>query len=284
MKQLQWFPGHMAKARRIIEEKLPLVDVVIELLDARIPLSSRNPMINEIIKNKPKLIILNKSDLADEKATKEWVEYLKKESYTISVSSLDMNNLDTIILKASKEILKEKLLNDQKKGLKNKAIRIMVVGIPNVGKSTFINKLAKRSALITGDKPGVTKQMQYVKISDELELLDNPGILWPKFENENVAYNLALIGSIKDQIIPIDDVAIYGIKKINKYYPQVLMERYGAKYSEDILETYDAIGRRMGLLLPKNQIDYDKVSIVFLYDLRHKKLGRLTFERVDENV
>ena len=285
MKQLQWFPGHMAKARRLIEEKLPMVDLIVELLDARIPYSSSNPMLNDIIKGKPKLVILNKSDLADPKETARWLEHLNKYSFAITASSTnDKNLIDRIVAKAN-EILKEKIEKDLKRGIQKRPIRIMVIGIPNVGKSTFINKLVGRSALVTGDKPGVTKSIQYIKIGSQLELLDNPGVLWPKFESEMVAHNLALVGSIKDNIMPIDDVAIYGMRLLDKYYPNNLVERYRTRFNEeDILDTYEKIGRRIGCLLPGNNVDYDKVSEVFLYDVRHGRLGNLTLERVEDIV
>ena len=282
---INWFPGHMAKARREIEEKLNLVDIVIELVDARIPYSSRNPMLNEIIKNKPLLTILNKSDLADPFETEKWLKEYNKNHYTIKLDSTKSNIKDYII-KSIKDVLKEQLEKKSSKGIIKTSIRAMIIGIPNVGKSTFINNLAGRGSLKVGNMPGVTKSQSFIKVGNELELLDNPGILWPKFEDENVAYNLAIIGSIKDTILNLDDVMIKALKLLAKRYPSSTFNRYGVNIILDnIVETIDQIGKKRGALLKGGEINYDKVYDLFLYDLRNGRLGNITLEEVtDEHV
>ncbi len=284
MKQIQWFPGHMAKARRLIEEKLPIIDIVFELLDARIPDSSRNPMLAEIIKNKPLLVILNKTDLADDRLTKEWLKrYEEKGINCIAINSLTGNIL-SIINKKTLEILKPLREKEAKKGMQARKYRAMVIGIPNVGKSQFINNLAGKNKVKTGNLPGITKIQSYIKTNSELLLLDNPGVLWPKFESKRVGFNLALLGSIKDDILPLDDVALYGIKFLVKNYPNCLKERYGIELEEDFdtIEVMDAIGIRRGCKLSGGLIDYDRVINLFLYDLRNLKLGKLTLESVND--
>ena len=206
VKQIQWFPGHMAKARREISEKMKLIDIVIELVDARAPLSSKNPMFNEICNNKPRLIVMTKKDLADSKATSKWIEYFKgKGIYAICVNLKNFNEYQ-LVIDVCKEILKEKMEREAKRGLKPRAMRAMVLGIPNVGKSTFINRLAKRKATVTGNRPGVTKAQQIIRVDKDFELFDTPGVLWPKFDDLNVARNIALIGSIKQDILPLDEL------------------------------------------------------------------------------
>ncbi len=284
MKQIQWFPGHMAKARRLIEEKLPIIDIVYELLDARIPESSRNPMLGDIIKNKPKLVILNKSDLADETKTKEWVlKYEKQGINCVAVNSLTGNALN-IVYKKTLEILKPLIEKEAKKGMKARSYRAIVIGIPNVGKSQFINNLAEKNKVKTGNIPGVTKVQSYIRTKKDLLLLDNPGVLWPKFENEEVSFNLALLGSIKDDILPLDEVCIYGIKFLAKHYPNKLKERYGIIIEKEIdpIEIMDQIGLRRGCKISGGGIDYDRVINLFLYDLRNFKLGRITFENAQD--
>lgn len=285
MKQIQWFPGHMAKARRQVEEKLKLVDIVYELLDARIPISSKNPMIEEIIKDKPRLILLNKSDLADPNETQKWVSYYqKKGNHVVVTNSLTGNPLPDII-KKTKVILSSLIEKEAKRGMKPRPFRAMILGIPNVGKSQFINKLAGKSKAKTGDKPGVTKMQLYLRCGNDLEVLDNPGILWPKFESAEVAFRLALIGSIKEDTLPLDEIAIFGLKYLQNQYPKVLTERYGiTDTSQDVITLLEEIGRRRGCLLSKNEIDFERVYKLFLYDLRNQAFGNITFEKVDDNV
>jgi ribosome biogenesis GTPase A len=273
----------MAKARREITEKLKLVDIVLEILDARVPISSRNPMMGEILKDKPTLVLLNKANLADKKVTLEWIEYFKREGIkALDIDLIDNYNVNKII-PACNEVLAKEIEAAKAKGYSNFKIRALVVGIPNVGKSTFINTLAKRKAAVTGDKPGVTKSQTWIKINNSLELLDTPGILWPKFENEVVAHNLALCGAIKDDILPLDDVISYGLQFMQKYYPDNLNNRYQVNVTADmeLLDIYEVIGRRRNCLLKGNQIDYDRVVNLVLFDLRHNKLGAMSYDRCD---
>ena len=286
MAQIQWFPGHMAKARREITEKLKLVDIVLEIVDARVPLSSRNPMMGEILKDKPTLVLLNKSSLADKKETLKWIDYFKKQGVkALDIDLIDNYNVNKII-PACNEVLAKQIQAAKEKGYSNFKIRALVVGIPNVGKSTFINTLAKRKAAVTGDKPGVTKSQTWIKINSQMELLDTPGILWPKFENEVVAHNLALCGAIKDDILPLDDVISYGLTFMQKYYPLNLNNRYGVNITEDmeLLDIYEVIGRKRNCLIKGNQVDYERVVNLVLFDLRHNKLGAMSYDRCSEYV
>lgn len=275
---IQWFPGHMAKARREVTEKLKLIDIVFELVDARLPLSSRNPMIDEIIQQKTRIILLNKADLADSEWTKEWIAYFKSRQLpAIAINSQEGQGLSQIMNK-TKELLKEKFERMRARGIKPRAVRAMIVGIPNVGKSTLINRLAKRNIAKTGNTPGVTKAQQWIKVGKELELLDTPGILWPKFEDEEVGYKLALTGAIKDSIINLQDVAAYGLRFLKEHYPERLTERYQIDPHLEIIEMFDAIGKLRGCLLKGGEIDYDKTTDIIIRDIRSEKLGKLTFD------
>lgn len=284
MAQIQWFPGHMAKARREITEKLKLVDIVLEILDARVPNSSQNPMMGEILKDKPKLVLLNKATLADKKVTAEWIKQYEEQGIkALDIDLISNYNVNKII-PACNEVLAKQIQAAKEKGFSNFKIRALVVGIPNVGKSTFINTLAKRKAAVTGDKPGVTKSQTWIKINNSLELLDTPGILWPKFENEIVAHNLALCGAIKDDILPLDDVISYGLTFMQKYYPDNLNNRYGVNITPEmeLLEIYEVIGRKRNCLIKGNQVDYERVVNLVLFDLRHNKLGAMSYDRCND--
>ncbi|MFI3251789.1 MAG: ribosome biogenesis GTPase YlqF [bacterium] len=284
MAQIQWFPGHMAKARREITEKLHLVDIVFEIVDARIPFSSSNPMMREIVKSKPRLVLLNKAKLADPKITKYWMEYYQAQGcYTLDIDLIENYNLNKIMTVCT-EALKDKIDRDLSRGLKAAKIRAMVIGIPNVGKSTFINTLCKRKSLIVGDRPGVTKGQTWMKVNDSLELLDTPGILWPKFDTKNIALNLALSGAIKDDILPIDEVITYGLEFMKKFYPANLSKAYNIEIDDnlEVLEVYDLIGRKRGCIMRGNEIDYERVVKLILHDLRHNKLGVLSYDRDEE--
>jgi ribosome biogenesis GTPase A len=286
MKQIQWFPGHMAKARRQIEEKLKVIDIVYELVDARIPLSSSNPMLNEIIKNKPKLVLLNKDDLADPSITKKWIDYYKSQGIeAISVNSLT-GNLEKTIYQKTKEILSDLILKEKERGMTERPFNAMVLGIPNVGKSQFINNLAKKNKAKTGNLPGVTRIQSFLNAGDNLRIYDNPGVLWPKFDDESTGFKLALLGSIKDSIIPLDDVTLYGIDYLKKFYPKSLENRYNLNLSEleSNLDILNEIGKKRGCLVSGGEIDYDRVFNLFLNDLRNGILGRMSFERTEENV
>ncbi len=277
---IQWFPGHMAKARRQVTEKLKLVDMIMELVDARIPFSSRNPMIGEIIGQKPRLILLNKADLADKSITEEWIQYYRKQGVTaLAINSQTGANTKEIVA-ASQDLLKEKIERMKRKGLKPRAIRAMIVGIPNVGKSTLINRLAGRNIAKTGNTPGVTKAQQWIKVGKVLELLDTPGILWPKFEDQETGYKLALTGAIKDTILNLQDICVYGLRFLERNYPDRLLERYRLEeIPEDIVELFNEIGKRRGCLMSGGEVDYDKVSELVIREIRGLQFGAMSFEK-----
>ncbi|MCA1028450.1 ribosome biogenesis GTPase YlqF [Cytobacillus kochii] len=276
---IQWFPGHMAKARREVTEKLKLVDIIFELVDARIPLSSRNPMIEQIIQQKPRLVLLNKADMADPILTKQWIDYFKSKGLTaISINSQDGQGMKDITL-AAKQLLQEKFDKQKAKGIRPRAIRAMIVGIPNAGKSTLINRLAKKNIAKTGNKPGVTKAQSWIKVGKEMELLDTPGILWPKFEDQEIGLKLALTGAIKDTILNLQDIAVYALRFMTEHYPEKLVERYQLnELPEEIVELFDEIGQKRGCLVSGGTVDYDKVTELIIREFRSEKFGRLTLE------
>ena len=281
---IQWYPGHMAKAKRQVSEQLKKVDVVFELVDARIPYSSRNPMIDDVIKQKPRVVILNKKDMTNLKELEKWEIYFKNEGfYPVAVDAKHGKNLKNVEFEAIKAT-QEKFDREKAKGLKPRAIRAMIVGIPNVGKSTLINKLAKRSIAETGNKPGVTKQQQWIKVGKSLQLLDTPGILWPKFEDEEVGKKLSLTGAIKDSIVHLDEVAIYGLNFMIKHDVSALKRHYNIDTHEDaeILDWFDAIGRRRGLLQKGNEVDYESVIELIINDMRNAKIGTYCFDILKE--
>lgn len=277
---IQWFPGHMAKARREVTEKLKLVDIIFELVDARIPYSSRNPMIDEIIQHKPRLVLLNKADMADKEATKEWIAFFAEKG----IRAIAINSQAGVgmreIAQAAQEILKEKFARLKAKGVKPRAIRAMIVGIPNAGKSTLINRLAKKNIAKTGNTPGVTKSQQWIKVGKEMELLDTPGILWPKFEDQEVGMKLAITGAIKDTLLNLQELTIYSIRFLEKAYPDRLKERYQLdEVPADVVELFDHIGKLRGCLMGGGLVDYDKVAELVIREIRSEKFGPLTFER-----
>lgn len=277
---IQWFPGHMAKARRQVTEKLKLIDIVYELVDARIPQSSRNPMIDEIIVNKPRIVLLNKTDKADSRMTEEWLRYYREQGVQALAIDAQAGKGMKQIVSLSKEILHEKFERMKAKGIKKpRAIRAMIVGIPNVGKSTLINRLASKKIAKTGDRPGVTQAQQWIKVGSELELLDTPGILWPKFEDQTVGYKLATTGAIKDTIVNMQDICVYALRFLSRYYPVNLKERYGLEeIPEDIVELFDAIASKRGCIMSGGMVDYDKTAELVLREIRTDKLGMLTFD------
>jgi ribosome biogenesis GTPase A len=283
MANIQWFPGHMTKAKRLMEANLKLCDMVIELRDARIPLSSKNPMIDRMIQKKPRLIILTKKDKADDSETQKWIKFLRNETTEVIAVDSTTENVVPKIVAASKKVCKPTLDRMVSKGINPRALRSMVCGIPNVGKSTLINKLAKKKVAKTSDKPGVTRSLQWVKLNKELELLDTPGVLWPKFESEEVGYNLAIVGSINDNILNLDDIVIYALRKLMKDYPKRLENRYSVILKDDVFEVLDQIAIKKGWLLKGNKIDYDRAMKVILNEIRDDKLGNITWETVDEN-
>lgn len=279
---IHWFPGHMAKARREITEKIKVIDIVIELVDARAPYSSKNPMINEITKNKPRLIVLTKKDMADDQYTKQWVQYYEKCGYqAMSVNLKNFNEYQKVIEKC-RVVLKDKMEKEKARGLKPRAIRAMVLGIPNVGKSTFINKLANRKATVTGNKPGVTKAQQIIRIAKDFELFDTPGVLWPKLDDEHVAKNIALLGSIKQSILPLDDLFIEAMRYLSKHYPELLKERYQLEIDENdpdwIIHTFDHIAKIRKIKPLRGETDYDRVMELFFSEVNDGSIGKITWE------
>lgn len=280
---LNWYPGHMAKAKREIENSIKLVDVVIEIVDARIPMSSRNPVLNEIIANKPRVIVLNKADLANESETKRWSDYFKKDNQVaIAVNSNQGNGVKDVV-SAVYKLMEERLKKKEEKGQVGASIKAMIVGIPNVGKSTFINKIAGKQTAETGNKPGVTKKNQWVRLNDRIQLLDTPGVLWPKFEDELTARHLAYIGTIKDTILDAEELALHLIEELLTNNKDKVFQRY--KISDDFeyempVEIMEEIGRKRGCLVRGGEVDYTKVSNILLDEFRSGKIGNITLECV----
>ena len=283
---IQWFPGHMTRARRQIQDQLKLIDAVIELVDARLPLSSRNPMIDEILQGKPRLIILNKADLADAEVTREWLDFFKKQGHVAFPVDASTGTGIKEIPTQLKILLKAKIDKQISKGINPRAIRALIVGIPNVGKSTLINRLAGRSIALTGDRPGVTKGQQWIKVGKEMELLDTPGILWPKFEDMNVGYRLAVTGAVKEELLNVEDVAFFGLKYITKYYWAPFKERFeleseqpiNSDEPDEIVAIMEEIGRKRGCIVSGGRVDLEKSCRIILRELRAGKLGRISME------
>lgn len=276
--KINWFPGHMVKTRREITENLKLVDAVIEIRDARIVASSKNPEIERIIGNKPRIILLNKADMAEDRVTRNWKKVLENDNtLVLEVNSLTGKGLNAI-KPTLNELLKEKLARNKERGLVNYTIRAMVVGIPNVGKSSFINRMAKNSIAKVGNRPGVTKNKQWIKTKDGIELLDTPGILWPKFEEET-SLNLAFTGAIKDEIMDIETLALKLVSRLSINYKDRLMERYSLEnLSLDALENMDEIARKRGCILRGGEIDYKRVAVLILDEFRNARLGKISLE------
>jgi ribosome biogenesis GTPase A len=276
----------MTRARRQIEEKLKLIDVVIELLDARVPLSSRNPMIDDILKGKPRMVLLNKNDLADPQITAEWVKYFADQGLKAQPIDAATGTHVKEILPRAKELWADKIATQIRKGINPRAIRGLIVGIPNVGKSTLINQLAGKKIAATGDRPGVTKGQQWIKIGPEMDLLDTPGILWPKFEDQMVGLKLAATGAIKEELLHLDDIAFFTIKYMVAHYAGALQERYGIEElptdlddPNEVVKVMEAVGRKRGAVVSGGRIDLDKASLIILRDLRAGKMGRISLER-----
>lgn len=274
----QWYPGHMTKAKRQMQEDIKLIDLVIELVDARIPLSSRNPDIDELGKNKYRLILMNKADLADKKQTEKWSSYFKEKGFfVVSLDARTKNSMKTIT-DIVMEACKEKIERDRKRGIKNRPVRAMVVGIPNVGKSTFINSYAGKACAKTGNKPGVTKGKQWIRLNKNVELLDTPGILWPKFEDQMVGLRLALIGSIKDEILNVDELAVELMKFLTVHYPGLLNERYEVEEAQEMTDMIYEIAKNRNCMLKGGEPDYSKAAALIIDDFRSGKLGKITLE------
>ncbi|MBC1562777.1 ribosome biogenesis GTPase YlqF [Listeria booriae] len=276
---IQWFPGHMAKARREVTEKLKLVDVIFELVDARIPYSSSNPMLEEIIHQKKRVIILNKADTADEKVTQEWIEHFADRGLpAVAVNAQEGKGMHKIE-RAAEALMAEKFERQRSRGMKPRAIRAMILGIPNVGKSTLINRLVKKNIAKTGNKPGVTKAQQWIKVGKTLELLDTPGILWPKFEDQRVGYKLALTGAIKDDLLHMEEVAGFGLRFLEEHYPEKLQNWLQIEdLPEDITEILALVAERRGIFDRYRDPDYSRAAELLVREMRQEKMGRVSFD------
>ena len=278
----QWYPGHMTKAKRMMQENIKLIDLIIEVVDARIPRSSRNPDIDELGKNKARLILLNKADLADERENEKWAQYFQEKGYyTVKLNAKSGAGIKNV-LPAIMESCQEKLERDRKRGIKNRPVRAMVVGIPNVGKSTFINAFAGKACTKTGNKPGVTKGKQWIRINKNVELLDTPGILWPKFEDQSVGAKLAMVGSIKDEILNLEELSLELRGCLHEFYKGLLEKRYELTESDVRLSMLTQIAENRKCIQKGNELDYVKAANIFLEEFRNGKIGRITLERPEQ--
>ncbi|WP_027726069.1 ribosome biogenesis GTPase YlqF [Tuberibacillus calidus] len=277
---IQWYPGHMAKAKRQMIEKIKLIDVVVELVDARIPQSSRNPLVDEIAGSKPRLMILNKSDLADPDKTAVWIDYFREKGYEALAVNAQTGEGTKAIPQAVRRLTAERRARSERKGMNPRADRALILGIPNVGKSTLINRLAGKKIAKIGDRPGITTAQQWVKIGKTMELLDTPGILWPKFDDEAIGLRLAATGAIKDEILDSQEIAVFILRFLLENDPVALKERYqlSALPEDDIVFLFDEIGKRRGCMISGGDIDYDKTAEIIIRDFRTQKLGRQTLE------
>ncbi|SEH61211.1 ribosome biogenesis GTPase A [Ruminococcus flavefaciens] len=281
MKQIQWFPGHMAKTRRLIAANLSLVDAVVEIVDARAPLSSRNPEMDHMTRNKPRLVLLNKSDLADERTTQQWINYFRQNgSEALAVDCKSGKGLKAILPSIKNTVLKELMEKRAKNGMTGAAVRLMIVGIPNVGKSSLINKLAGSKRAKVEDRPGVTRTKQWVKLDNNTELLDMPGVLWPKFEDQDVAVRLAFTGAISDDILDIETLAMKLLAYLAENYPESLKERYKIELSDEDtgLELLEKVGKKRGMMISGGEINTERAAITVIDEFRSGKLGRITLE------
>lgn len=275
---INWFPGHMKKTKEIIINNLKLVDVVLEIIDSRIPISSRNPMIDEIVADKPRMIIMNKSDLSDPEENKKWVKKFREEG----IPALLMNSKENVpvdkIYKEARTLLKDKFEKNEKKNIDNPMIRMMIVGVPNSGKSTFINKVSKKKGAKVGNRPGITQTKQWIKTGSNIQLLDTPGILWPKFE-EKIGLHLSFTNAIKDEVLNIEDLTLKFLEEMKENNPKALVERYGVDPALPALEIYEAIAKKRGAIISGGDFDYTRTANIILNDFRSGKLGKITLER-----
>ena len=279
---INWYPGHMAKTKREIKEKLPLIDVVYEVVDARMPISSKVIDIDDIIKNKPRILIMTKYDMCDKSQTDKIIKYYKEKGYSVVPVDLIKNTNVNLIIKETSKVSDIINVERKKKGLKPKqSVRALVIGAPNVGKSTLINRLVGKKKTVTGNKPGVTKQLSWIRVGSNIELLDTPGILWSKLENQEHAYNLAALSSVKEEVVDLQDLSIYILHKLNELYPNYLEKRYGiTTVSDDIIATLEEIGNRRGAKISGGEIDYDKVYSIIIRDLKEGLIGPITLDRL----
>lgn len=277
--QFQWYPGHMTKAKRAMQEDIKLIDVIIELVDARVPYSSKNPDIDQLANGKSRILLMNKYDLADNVITDEWIKYYENKGYFVAKVNSKNGRGVKVVHDIIQKACKEKIERDRKRGILNRPIRAMIVGIPNVGKSTFINSFAGKACTKTGNKPGVTRGKQWIKLNKSVELLDTPGILWPKFEDQQVGLNLAFIGSIKDELYNIYELSLLLIKYLVEAYPEVTAEFYDIENSTDEVQLLERIAERRGCIKSGAQIDYDKAAKYLVDDFRSGRMGQISLER-----
>ncbi|MGN1343195.1 MAG: ribosome biogenesis GTPase YlqF [Traorella sp.] len=280
---INWFPGHMTKAKREMQEKLKMVDMVVECRDARIPNASKNPMLDELIQHKPRCIILTKTDKADPVETDKWIKKLSNDTTKVIGCNILKDNMTSILTQTSKEIMASFIERQKRRGINPRAIRIMIVGIPNVGKSTLINRVAKKKAVVAADRPGVTRSLTWVKINKDLELLDTPGVLWPKFDDQKIGLCLGISGSIKDEILSLEDVCLFGLDYCMHYYPEQLKQRYDIEIDENAVETLRNIARARKCIKANNQLDEEKAIQLFIKEARDGLIGRITWEKCDAN-
>ncbi len=275
---INWFPGHMKKTKEIIIDNLKLVDVILEIIDSRIPISSRNPMIDEIVADKPRMIIMNKSDLSDPEVNKKWIAKFKEEG----IPAILMNSKENVqvdkIYKEAKILLKEKFKKNEEKNIDNPLIRMMIVGVPNSGKSTFINKLSKKKGAKVGNRPGITQSKQWIKAGSNIQLLDTPGILWPKFE-EKIGLHLSFTNAIRDEVLNIEDLTLKFLEEMKEIKPEALVDRYGIDPEAPALEIYEAIAKKRGAIIAGGDFDYTRTANIILNDFRSGKLGKISLER-----
>ena len=276
---INWYPGHMAKAKRQMIEQLPFVDIVFEVIDARMPYSSKVRDIQNILKNKICILIMTKIDLCDKIETQKWICHYEQEGYHVVPVNLEKKEGISSILKKVKEVMKEKNKKNIEKGLKERRARVMVLGIPNVGKSTLINCLVGKKTAEIGNRPGITKEVRWIRAGSEIELLDTPGILWPKLDNETVAINLASLSAIKEEILPLDDVAIYILKMLSTYYPDKMLERYGIKQMDDIEQSLELVAKKRGAFRRGGEVDYDRIYQMIVNDIKSGIIKEVTFDR-----